>query len=109
VVGQCGQGPFRFMMKGTGTGDCPHCGRDRGGLGRGPGPCAAVQERGGDGDGQDAGGRVRGAAGAAVGVVAGLEGGGGAAEGGHRMTAARVTEQRVHDHACCQPGRERPA
>jgi len=25
------------------------------------------------------------------------------------MTAARVTEQRVHDHARYQPGRERPA
>jgi len=52
---------------------------------------------------------VRGAARAAVGIVAGLEGGGGAAEGGHRMTAARVTEQRVHDHARRQPSRERPA
>ena len=40
-----------------------------------------------------------GAAAAAVGVVAGLERGGGAAERGHRVTAARVAEQRIERDA----------
>jgi hypothetical protein len=57
-----------------------------------------VQGDGGGGDGQHAGGRVRGAAATAVGVVAGLEPGGGAAERGHRVTAARVAEQRIERH-----------
>jgi hypothetical protein len=68
-----------------------------------------VQDRGGGGDGQHAGGCVRGAAGAAVGVVAGLERRGGAAERSHRVTAARVTEQRVERHAGRQPGGQRPS
>jgi hypothetical protein len=38
---------------------------------------------------------VNGAAAAAVGVVAGLEHGGGAAERGHRMTAAGVADKGV--------------
>ncbi|MGD0609443.1 MAG: hypothetical protein ABSA53_38455 [Streptosporangiaceae bacterium] len=33
----------------------------------------------------------------------------GTAESGHRMTAARVAEQRIKAHAGRQPGRERPA
>ena len=40
-----------------------------------------------------------GAAAAAVGVVAGFERGGGAAERGHRVTAARVAEQRIERDA----------
>jgi hypothetical protein len=54
-----------------------------------------MQRRGREGDGQHAGGRVNGAAAAAVGVVAGLEHGGGAAERGHRMTAAGVADKGV--------------
>jgi hypothetical protein len=52
---------------------------------------------------------VGGAAATAVGVVAGLERGGGAAERGHRVTAARVAEQRIERHAGYQPGGERPS
>jgi len=52
---------------------------------------------------------VRGAAGAAVSVVAGLERGGGAAARGHRVTAARVAEQRIERDAGYQPGGERPS
>ena len=44
-----------------------------------------------------------GAAAAAVGVVAGLERGGGAAERGHRMTAPRVAEQRVRATPAARP------
>ena len=51
-----------------------------------------MQGRGGERDGQHAGGRVRGAAAAAVGVVAGLQRGGGTAERGDGMTAARIAE-----------------
>ena len=58
----------------------------------------AVQERGRGGHGQDAGGGVRGAAQPGIGVVAGLERGGGPAERGHRVTAAGVAEQRVERH-----------
>ena len=67
-----------------------------------------MQGDGGGGDGQHAGGRVRGAAAAAVGVIAGLERGGSAAERGHRVTAARVAEQRVERYACYQPGGQGP-
>jgi hypothetical protein len=52
---------------------------------------------------------VRGAAAAAVGVVASFQGRGGAAEGGNRVTAARVAEQRVERHACYQPGGQGPS
>jgi len=68
-----------------------------------------VQGRGGGGDGQHAGGRVRGTAAAAVGVVAGLERRGGPAERGHRMTPARVADQRVERHAGDQPGGDGPS
>ena len=44
-----------------------------------------------------------GAAPRGVGVVAGLERGGGAAERGHRMTAPRIAEQRVRGHARARP------
>ncbi len=54
-----------------------------------------MQRRAGDGYGQQADGRVRSAAYAAVAVVAGLQRGGGPAEGGHRMAAAGVAEQGV--------------
>ena len=97
------------MMERTGTGDRPHRGRGRGRLPRRPASRTAVQDRGGGGDGQHAGGGVGGAAAAAVGVVAGLERRGGAAERGHRMTAARVAEQRVERHAGRQAGGQRPA
>ena len=52
---------------------------------------------------------MRGAAAAAVRVVAGLERGGGTAERGDGMTAARVAEQRVERHARRQPGGQRPS
>jgi hypothetical protein len=52
---------------------------------------------------------VGGAAATAVGVIAGLERGGGATERGHRVTAARVAEQRVERHAGYQPGGQRPS
>jgi hypothetical protein len=68
-----------------------------------------VQERGGGGDGQDAGGGVRGAAQPGIGVVAGLERGGGPAERGHRVTAAGVAEQCVEGHAGGEACGERPA
>jgi transketolase len=67
-----------------------------------------VQECGGGGDGQDAGGGVRGAAEPGVGVVAGLERGGGPAERGHRVTAAGIAEQRVEGHPGGEAGGERP-
>ncbi len=51
-----------------------------------------------------------GAAQPGVGVVAGLKRGGGAAERGHRMAAARVAEQGVQRHARRQARlRQRPA
>ena len=80
------------MMERTGTGDRPRRERGRGYLPRRPTARTAVQDRGGGGHGQHAGGHMRGAAAAAVGVVARLERGGGATERGHRMTAARVAE-----------------
>jgi hypothetical protein len=52
---------------------------------------------------------VRGAAQPGVGVVAGLKRGGGPAERGHRVIAARVAEQRVERHPGGEPGGERPA
>ena len=69
----------------------------------------AVQERGGGGGGEHAGGRVGGAARAGVGVVAGLQRGGGPAEGGHGVKSAGIAEQRVERHPGREPGRERPA
>jgi hypothetical protein len=54
-----------------------------------------MQRRTRDGYGQQAGGRVRSAAHAAVAVVAGLQRGGGPAERGDRMAAAGVAEQGV--------------
>jgi len=68
-----------------------------------------VQGDGGGGDGQHAGGRVGRAAATAVGVVTGLERSGGAAERGHRVTAARIAEQRIERYAGYQPGGERPS
>jgi len=54
-----------------------------------------MQRRGREGDGQHAGGRVSGTAAAAVGIVTGLERGGGTAERRHRMTAAGVADNGV--------------
>jgi hypothetical protein len=102
-------GPFGFTMQRPGPGDRPHRGRDRYRLPRRPASRTAVQGHGGGGDGQHAGGRVRGAAAAAVGVVAGLECRGGPAERGHRMTPARVADQGVERHAGDQPGGDGPS
>jgi hypothetical protein len=52
---------------------------------------------------------VGGAAAAAIGVVTGLEGRGGAAERGHRVTAPRVADQRVERYAYGQPGGDGPS
>jgi hypothetical protein len=68
-----------------------------------------VQGYGGGGDGQHASDRMRGAAAAAVGVVAGLERRGGPAERGHRMAAARVADQGVKRYAGDQPGGDGPS
>ena len=51
---------------------------------------------------------MRGAAEPGVGVVTGLERGGGPAERGHRVTAARVAEQRVERHPAGQADGKRP-
>jgi len=68
-----------------------------------------MQRHPGGGYGQQADGRVRSAAHAAVAVIAGFERGGGPAERGHRMAATRVADQGVERNAGDQPGGDGPS
>jgi len=101
-------GPFGNMTKRTGTGDRPDGGRDGCGAGQRPATGEAVRGHRRQAGTQHAGAGVQRAAQPVIRVAAGLQPRGGAAEGRHRVPAARVSDQRVQCHARGQASRQRP-